>query len=72
MATKRPSMGLMLIKCLVVLYDVITFPIYFLIQKPWERVARHEAVRARRLVESDPHSPYVRVGQPVQHYVREC
>lgn len=68
----RPSIGLILIRALVIIYDVISFPIYYLIQRPWETVRRAKRVRARRELIDDLHSPYVRQGVPVTHYVTQC
>ncbi|XP_054158100.1 long-chain-fatty-acid--CoA ligase 4-like [Oppia nitens] len=68
----RPSPGLIAIKCLVILYDVITFPIYYLIQRPWIRLRKANRVRSEREDPNDLHSPYVRTGQRVEHYVTKC
>lgn len=56
----------------MILYDVITFPFYYLIQRPWEVKKRSNRVRSQPEDPNDPHSPYVRLGKKVDHYVTQC
>jgi long-chain acyl-CoA synthetase len=72
MTSKKPSIGLLIIKFLVILYDVITYPIYYLIENPSEVLERANKVRARREKSDDLYSPWVRVGLPPKHYLLEC
>ncbi len=72
MSTNKPSFGLIIIQILVNLYDVITFPVYYFIQKPWERFNRANKVRATHEKCGDPYSPWVRVGLPPKHYLLAC
>jgi len=72
MSTNKPTVGLIIIKVLVILYDVISYPIYYLIQRPWEKLEKANRVRARREKSGDLNSPWVRIGVPPKHYVLGC
>lgn len=64
------SFVLFLIKVIVLLYDVITFPFYALYQQPWKHRAANRRVRARLQDPNDPYSAYVRVDKTfTNHYV---
>lgn len=56
------SFGLFLIKLVVVLCDILTFPFYYAYQKPWKVLAKAHRVRAELENPSDPYSAYKRVG----------
>ena len=71
-AKNKPSIGLILIRVLVIIYDVITFPIYYLVQRPWQKLEKANRVRARKERVDDPYSPYVRNGVVIKHYVSGC
>lgn len=43
----------------VVLYTYLTLPIYWFLQKPWERLQETSFVRAKPMKEGDPSSPWV-------------
>lgn len=58
-------------KTIVLIYDVITFPIYFFVQKPWLVLKRAHLVRAKLERADDPYSPWVRVGTPVNPIARK-
>lgn len=61
--------GLFVIKLIVLLVDIITFPFYYFLQKPWEKLERVQAQRAKLEDPNDPYSAYVRVGKPfTNHY----
>lgn len=60
------SIGLGLIKSVVCVYDVVTLPIYALVQRPWA-AAKPPAVKARPEAASDPYSPWIRTGTPPDH-----
>ncbi|KAL1447991.1 hypothetical protein MTO96_006561 [Rhipicephalus appendiculatus] len=49
-----------LIKVLVTAYDVITIPIYFVLQKPWVYWKQKRLRFAKPIKDDDPSSPYVR------------
>ena len=66
------NIGLILIKVLVIIYDVITFPIYYLVQRPWQTLQKANRVRARRERVDDLHSPYISNGVLPKHYMSEC
>ncbi len=72
MTNKNPSIGLLIIKFLVILYDVITYPIYYLIQKPSKVLERANKVRARREKSDDLYSPWVGIRLPPENYLLEC
>lgn len=62
-----------IVKILVIIYDVITLPIYAVLQKPWIRYKKAEAVRAQQVDPDDPGSPWVRIGsQPTHHFSDDC
>ncbi|RWS03422.1 Long-chain-fatty-acid--CoA ligase 3-like protein, partial [Dinothrombium tinctorium] len=63
MASAATVILLGLIKTIILLYDIITFPIYALIQKPWHTLKLARRVRAVREDPKDPYSPYVRVEE---------
>jgi len=69
---KKPSFRVFVIRCLMIVYDVITFPVYYLLQQPWKVRQRTNRVRAQREDPEDLHSPYVRVGQKIYHPVTKC
>ncbi|KAG8198271.1 hypothetical protein JTE90_021526 [Oedothorax gibbosus] len=56
---------LWLTKCVIYTYDVISFPIYFLVQQPWKTWKTNRTVWAKQIKEDDPYSPCVR-------HVRNC
>ncbi|KAI7696028.1 Long-chain-fatty-acid--CoA ligase 4 [Sarcoptes scabiei] len=64
------SLGVLIVRILMIVFDVITFPIYYLIQRPWVRLEKQRKVRARLENPNDPHSPYVRCNGGVgNHYI---
>ncbi|XP_054709782.1 long-chain-fatty-acid--CoA ligase 4-like isoform X2 [Uloborus diversus] len=46
-------------------YDIVTFPVYFLLLQPWKRWKADRTVWAKHIRENDPYSPCVRL-------VRHC
>ena len=52
------------VKALINLYDICTYPFYYLYQKPWKVLKKRNAIRAVQEDPSDPYSPWVRVGTP--------
>nr|XP_037274408.1 long-chain-fatty-acid--CoA ligase 4-like [Rhipicephalus microplus]XP_037274409.1 long-chain-fatty-acid--CoA ligase 4-like [Rhipicephalus microplus]XP_037274410.1 long-chain-fatty-acid--CoA ligase 4-like [Rhipicephalus microplus] len=50
-----------LVKVLLVVCDVITFPVYFVFQQPWVYWRRKSVCYAKPVVEGDPSSPYRRL-----------
>ena len=69
---KKSSFGVILIKFFIILYDIISYPIYSIIQRPWEAKKLNRRVRAKRENPNDPHSAYVRVGDNLYHYITKC
>lgn len=53
------SVLLVLIKLLVIVYDVVSTPFYALYMQPWAKRAANRAIRARQEDPTDPYSPYV-------------
>ena len=63
------SFALLLIKFLVLVFDIITYPFYAIYQQPWKHRAASRRVRARLQDPNDPYSTYVRVDKPfTNHY----
>ncbi|KAH9375906.1 hypothetical protein HPB48_012546 [Haemaphysalis longicornis] len=58
------KIALGVIKVLVTAYDVVTLPVYFVIQKPWVYWRRKRQCFARAVIEGDPSSPYKRQQVP--------
>ncbi|KAG8188867.1 hypothetical protein JTE90_018273 [Oedothorax gibbosus] len=56
----RAKVAVSIIKVLVLVYDVISFPIYFLIDKPWTKWRLQNIIWAKLEDERDPTSCYVR------------
>jgi len=66
------SMAMGLIKTIVCLYDVVTLPVYFLAQKPWEVRRLSNQTKAVQKNERDPYSPWVRIGGENKHFIKGC
>lgn len=63
------SLSLFIVKFIVILYTVITYPFFYILQRPWEQVEKFNKVLSKLENPNDPYSPYVRVDEaPVQHY----
>ncbi|XP_055929616.1 fatty acid CoA ligase Acsl3-like [Argiope bruennichi] len=56
----RAKIVVSIIKFLVLIYDIISFPIYFIIDKPWNRWKLQKIVWSKLEDEQDPYSCYVR------------
>ena len=63
---------LFFIKSIFHFYDIITLPIYALIQKPWISYSKSRAVRAKQLNPKDPYSPWVGLAQPSNTFADHC
>ena len=61
-----------IVKLLFIIYDVITLPIYFLIQRPWLVWQKTGAIRAQQLDPTDPGSPWALSSQTPEHFMNEC
>ena len=57
-----PVIVLGLWKTLVLFYDVLTLPLFLLLQRPWIRLQRASRVKARLQRPDDPYSPWIPVG----------
>lgn len=51
--------GLFFVKALILVYDIVTLPIYWLLQQPWKAKRASEVVQAKREVSGDRSSPLV-------------
>ncbi|KAH6925992.1 hypothetical protein HPB50_012931 [Hyalomma asiaticum] len=52
---------MVLVKTVSIIYDVVTFPVYFVLQQPWLYWKRKHACYAKPVLEGDPSSPYCRL-----------
>lgn len=50
------TLGLGFIKSIVCIYDLISFPVYAIVQRPWEARQRSRAARAQHAIPNDPSS----------------
>lgn len=66
------SIGLDILKGVVFIYDATTLPIYFLVQKPWKKKKKSKVQRAAPSVQSDPSSPWTRIGKPAMTMIDDC
>lgn len=60
------------LKTAVSVYDIVTYPAYFVIQRPWVERRKIEAIRAKQEDPSDPYSSWTRVGTPPPCLADEC
>lgn len=56
-----------LVKSIACVYDVVTLPVYSLIQRPWSKTRASSEAKAIQENPSDPYSPWVRIGSPPSH-----
>ncbi|XP_071041001.1 long-chain-fatty-acid--CoA ligase 4 isoform X2 [Parasteatoda tepidariorum] len=56
---------LFLTKCVIYIYDILTFTVYFLYQQPWKRWKADRTIWAKNIREDDPYSPCVRLVRNV-------
>lgn len=61
------SLALGVIKSVVCVYDVLTLPVYFLLQKPWETTRASAEAKSKSRSPDDPYSPWMRIGSPPDH-----
>lgn len=61
------TLTLGLLKSVVCVYDVVTLPVYALLQRPWNSTRASAVSKSRQINPSDPYSPWVRLGQPPDH-----
>lgn len=54
----------LLVKLVVIIYDIVTLPVYFVIQMPWEHWKRRRACFAKPVIDDDSSSPYRRLKNP--------
>lgn len=64
--------GLEVLKNVVRIYDAITFPLYFIVQKPWIKKTKYNRIRAVQEDPSNPYSAWVRVGTPPEMIIDKC
>ena len=65
-------LGLGVIKNIVRAYDIVTYPIYFVAQRPWILRQKYHEVRAVQEDPSDPYSSWVRVGERPKTIIEDC
>ncbi len=66
---------LVLIKCLVCIYDSITYPVYYWVQKPWISVQKSLQIKAKQLNPKNPYSSWTCVHNdviPKDHFITKC
>ncbi|XP_054158116.1 fatty acid CoA ligase Acsl3-like [Oppia nitens] len=61
-----------LVKLLVIVYDILTFPVYLLAQKPWQRREKASAIRSQQIDPEDPLSPWVQSVVAPKHFIDSC
>lgn len=61
-----------LIKNIINVYDVLTYPIYYIVQKPWIKKQKYDRIRAVQEDPSNPYSSWVRVGEPPEMIIDKC
>ena len=61
------SLAMGLVKSLVTVYDVLTLPVYTLLQQPWTVTSASAQIKARQINPNDPYSPWVRIENPPDH-----
>lgn len=54
---------LLVVRLFLILYDIVTLPIYFLIQQPWIKWKASKTIWAKLIRENDPYSPCVRIAR---------
>ncbi|XP_077537425.1 fatty acid CoA ligase Acsl3-like [Haemaphysalis longicornis] len=52
---------LLLVKLVAIIHDILTFPVYLALQKPWKYWKRRKICFAKPAIDNDPSSPYRRV-----------
>lgn len=60
------------IKTAISVYDIVTYPAYFVIQRPWIERGKISAIRAEQEDPSDQYSSWVRVGTPPPCLADDC
>ena len=59
-------------KSIVAAYDIVTYPIYYVIQRPWNETRKLKAIRAKQEDPNDPYSSWVRIGNPPPCLADNC
>lgn len=59
-----PVVVLGLWKSLVLVYDVVTLPLFLVLQRPWLALQRASRIKAELVRREDPYSAWVRTGSP--------
>lgn len=57
---------------MVALYDMVTFPLYYIIQKPWQRQEAASSVRGKQVDPNNAYSPWTRTVQPPKSLLNDC
>lgn len=61
-----------LVKNIMSIVNFITFPFFYLYQRPWVMKQKYDRVRAVQEDPSDPYSSWVRVGKPPEMIIDKC
>src|ERR1700712_3329377 len=61
-----------LVKNVINISDTLTYPIYYVTQRPWIKKTKYEEIRAVQEDPSDPYSSWVRVGEPKKMIIDKC
>lgn len=55
-------------KTLVLIYDVISLPVFLIIQKPWVTLQKASRIRSKLEIPYDPYSPRIKAAdEPIKH-----
>lgn len=60
------------VKSIVRVYDILTYPLYYAVQRPWIKSRKFSEVRAVQEDPSDPYSSWVRVGERPKMIIEDC
>ena len=63
---------ILIIKIIIHIYDVITLPVYTILQKPWIQISKSNAIRAKQINPADPYSPWVSLGTASKCFIDDC
>ena len=65
-------MLIIVVRIIVHFYDIITLPIYAILQKPWIRWQKLKAPRAKQLNPNDPYSPWISLKTTPKYFIDDC
>jgi len=53
------DVGIFCIRCVALIYDIISLPIYLIVQNPWKTLRQSKMIRAKQESKEDPKSAWV-------------